>query len=139
VVRSPFHSPQPGGCWSSIVIKLALHDDAVHGVSRLYYSACSQLSSSVNTRGLLMTCDLSAAGVPTSTLVNCRRVRRASFVCVSSLVVSRRHLTLYWSDVGLGLIAALSLNASRLRRLRSVSGGDQFIATSNRRTDSINN
>jgi len=102
--------------------------DAVGDVlSRIYYSDC-ELSSVIT--GSVFTCDLAA--------INCRPVSlRASFVCVSSLVVSRRHHRLYWSDVGLGLIASASLNdsSSRVRCLRSVLS---LIALTNFKTSAIN-
>jgi len=74
---------------------------------RLYYSDCAL--SSVNT-GSLFTCSLSAAAAAAAA-ADCQAVStRATLVCVSSLVVSRQ--SLYWSDVGLGLIASAPISHS---------------------------
>jgi len=90
------------------------NNDAAGGDAfrRLYYYDCAM--STVNT-GSLFTCDLDA--------LNCRPASlRASFICVSSLVVSQQQQRLYWSDVGLGMIASVALNDSSasVRSVRSV-------------------
>jgi len=77
---------------------------------RLYYSDCAL--SSVNT-GSLFTCSLSAAAAAAAAAAadDCQAVStRATLVCVSSLVVSAQRL--YWSDVGLGLIASAPISHS---------------------------
>jgi len=89
-------------------------------LSRLYYSDCEL--STVNT-GSVWTCDLSAGGAGGGDCHAIWRTTRASFVCVSSLVVSRQRL--YWTDVGLGLIASAPLiNYSSIGTVRALRWRD---------------